>query len=108
MTDKQPDALAHTTYAKQAAALASAIQEIAKEILTMDKSRHDWTRPEGIGIYMGQLIYMVPKNGVVPQQFAGIQREVLAYHDDRLAKLHGELEGLRYKLIKLGRAGCAA
>jgi len=74
----------------------------------MNMSRHDWTRPEGVSIHMGQHIYVVPKNGVVPQQFAGIQREVLAYHDARLAMLHGELEGLRYKLIKLGRAGCAA
>ena len=94
-----------TTYAEQVAALASAIQEKAKEILTMDESRHDRTRPKGVGIHMGQHIYMIPMNGVVPQQFAGIQREVLAYHDAHLTKLHGELEGLRYKLIKLGRTG---
>ena len=99
---------AHTTYAKQVADLASEIQEKAKAILTMERSRHDWTRPEGIGIHMGQSIYVVPKNGVVPQQLAGIHREVLAYHDDRLAKLRGELEGLRYKLIMLGREGGAA
>jgi hypothetical protein len=99
---------ANTTYAKQVADLASAIQEKAQEILTMEKSRHNWTRPEGISIHMGQHIYVVPKSGVVPQQLAGIQQEVLTYHDNRLAMLRGELEGLRYKLIKLGREGGAA
>ncbi|CDN87372.1 hypothetical protein BN948_01794 [Hydrogenophaga intermedia] len=90
------------TYAEQVSNLAKAIQEKADAIRNMEKARHDWTRPEGISLYIGQHMHVVRKDGVNPR-LAGVQREALSYIDSRLLTLRGELEGLRFRLVGLGR-----
>lgn len=90
------------TYADQVAALAKRIQTEADAIRNLEKARHDWTRPEGISVYLGQHMYVVRKDGLNPS-LAGMQREALAYIDARLHAKHSELEGLRFQLVQLGR-----
>lgn len=95
-------------YAEQVAEIAAAIQTKAEALRAVEKARHEWTRPEGAWINVGQNTYIVRKDGTVPAPLAGVQREVLAVLDGRAHFLRGELEGLRFKLVKLGREGGSA
>ena len=91
------------TYADQVSKLAEAIQRKADQIRVMEKSRRSWTTPQGGSVHMGDHIYLVDAAGVRPQ-VAAIHREILVYIDGRIASLTSELEGLRFKLVKLGRS----
>lgn len=95
------------SYAEQVAEIATAIKTKAEALRAVEKARQEWTRPEGAWINIGQNTYVVRKDGTVPPILAGVQREVLAALDARTHFLNGELEGLRFKLVKLGREGGA-
>jgi hypothetical protein len=95
------------TYADQVVEITQAIQAKAKEIQSLEKSHHDWTRPGGTSVHIGHHTYIVRQDGTINPLLAGVHREILAAIDNRLHTLHGELEGLRFKLVKLGREGGA-
>ena len=99
--------MSEKTYADQVVEITQAIQAKAKEIQAIEKSRHDWTRPGGTYIHIGYQTYIVRQDGTINPLLAGVLREILAAIDNRLHTLHGELEGLRFKLVKLGREGGA-
>lgn len=96
------------TYAAKVVEITGLILEKAKAIRVMEQARYDWTRPEGVSIHIGQHHYAIRKDGTVNPTLEGVQREVLAVIDSRLQKLNSELEGLRFKLVTLGREGGAS
>jgi len=96
------------TYAKQVADIAGDIRELAQEIEEAEKARREWIKPEGARFNLGRHVYVVKKDGNVNPMLAGVQREALAVIDERLRVLNGRLEGLRFKLVQLGKTGGAA
>lgn len=96
------------TYTDQVAQLAEHIRRKAAQIQTMEKARRDWSLPGAERIHIGETLDVVLVDGSVNPGLAGVHREVLAYIDTQLHKLHGELEGLRYRLANLGKTGGAA
>jgi len=96
------------TYAKQVADIAGDIRELAQEIEEAEKARREWIKPEGARVNLGRHVYVVKKDGNVNPMLAGVQREALAVIDERLRVLNGRLEGLRFKLVQLGKTGGAA
>jgi hypothetical protein len=93
---------ADQSYAARVRKLAERIVEKAKAINEMEDARLKWTSEKGISIWVGQQLSVVRADGVNPA-LAGVQREALAYIDNRIHLLSSELEGLRFQLIQLGR-----
>jgi len=89
-------------YTARVKTLAERIVENAKAINEMEDVRLRWTSEKGISIWVGQHLSVVRADGVNPA-LAGVQREALAYIDNRIHMLSSELEGLRFQLIQIGR-----
>lgn len=93
------------TYAQRVLEVTKEIEVAAEMIRSLEKTRDDWTRPEGITIQIGYPFPVVRKDGTVQPLLAGVQREALRTIDDRLHHYRGQLEGLRFRLVNLGREG---
>lgn len=93
---------AASSYAIQVRDLAKQITGKATTIAEMEEARVRWTTPGNMSIWIGEHLTVVRPDGVNPA-LAGVQREAVAYIDSRLHKLRSEMEGLRFRLIQLGR-----
>ena len=98
-----------SSYYTEAIATAKRMNELADAILATKRARADWTQKnEGKSIFIGYHAKVFREDGLVDPQLAGVQREILAAIDDRLHRLRGEFEGLRYKMSQIGKQGGAA
>ena len=97
-----------TSYTDQVAQLAEHIRRKAAQIQNMEKARLKWASPGAERIHIGENLEVVLVDGSVNPGLEGVHREVLAYIDNQLHKLRGELEGLRFRLVNLGKTGGAA
>ena len=94
------------TYAHRVAEIASKIKAKAEYIANLEQTRAEWLRPDYKVFQFGGHSYkVVLPDGKVNPPFAGIQREALAIHDGQLLKANSELEGMRWKLLQLGKEG---
>lgn len=96
------------SYYKNVASIAESIQSVADEISNLEKSRNDWIRPEGTTFYVLHHTYVTRKDGTTPAHLEGIKREALKAYDEVILRKKSELEGLRFKLVKLAKQGGAA
>lgn len=94
------------TYAERVAEIASKIKAKAEYISSLEKTRAEWLQPDyKMFEFGGQRYKVVLPDGKVNPAFAGIQREALALHDRQLLRANSELEGLRWRLLQLGKEG---
>lgn len=92
------------TYVERVAEIAAGIKRKAEYIAALETSRAEWLKPDYQVFQFGGHSYkVVLPDGKVSPPFAGIQREALALHDRQLLKAKSELEGLRWKLLQLGK-----
>lgn len=96
------------TYEQRIAELAKAIAAACEQLKSLEAGRAIWSQPNAMRLNMGHdYLYLVTNSGKVWPGLEGLQREALAYIDKRIASKKGEIEGLRFKLIALGREGGA-
>jgi hypothetical protein len=97
------------TYYQNISSIAEKIQSAAKEIISLEKGRERWKRPETEYISLGgSNTYVTSKDGTTPPHLEGIKRETLKAFDQAIFAKQGELEGLRFKLVNLAKKGGAA
>ena len=94
------------TYAERVVEIAGKIKAKAAYIAELERTRAEWLQPDYKTFQFGGNTYkVVLPDGKVNPDFEGIQREALALHDRQLLKANSELEGLRWRLLQLGKEG---
>jgi len=93
------------SYSTQIAGVAEEIISVAKHLEGLEKSLADWKRPKGITFFVSPSHhYVVREDGTVTPGLEGVQREAIALHESQIFKAKSRLEGLRWKLVQLGKA----
>lgn len=97
------------SYEEQVVELASQIGDEASKLKSLEKARNRWTQPKGETFYIGGTNYwVVREDGTVTPGLEAIQREAIKLHDDQIFAAKSRIEGLRWKLVQLGKTGGAA
>ena len=89
--------------------LASSIRDAVDNIHALEKTRKNWTDPEGMTLRLGNhTLFVVLKDGTVNQSLVGVQQAMLKSIDIEIIKAKGRAEGLAHQLSKLVKSGVAA
>jgi hypothetical protein len=96
------------SYFEKMADLADAIKRQVDLIRDLERERGEWLKPAEKRVKIGSTSYcVVSKDGTVDPRLVGWQREAIKAHDEAIFLAKGRLEGLRYRLIELGKKGGA-
>lgn len=93
------------SYYGKIAAIAEKIQDSAEKLSQLKKHRSDWIKPEGTTFWVGVHQQVTRNDGTTPAHLQGIKREAIKAFDDLILAEESKLEGLRWKLIQLGKEG---
>lgn len=97
------------SYAQKVSELAEVIQSKAGAIKKLEEARKNWTDPKStMTFWLGDHVRVFMADGTVHPALKGVQRAALECIDEQLFKRNSELEGLRFKLVQLGRKGGVA
>jgi hypothetical protein len=93
------------SYAQQIEELAKVIQSKAADIRQLEEAHKNWTNPKSQQTFwLGAHIGIFRADGTVHPALAGVQRAAAACIEDQLFKRNSELEGLRFRMVQLGRS----
>lgn len=96
------------SYTKQIIEITDQIAQEAHSLNSLEEDRAEWVGPEGRRLRAGPWNYhVVRKDGTVTPGLEGVQRETLKLLDGLIFVQKSKIEGLRFKLVQLGKNGGA-
>lgn len=97
------------SYAADIEKIAEQIGQEARTLRHLEKDRASWVKPKGKSFQLGEYNYpVVRESGTITPGLEGIQREALKLLDGMILSQKSKIEGLRFKLVQLGKTGGAA
>ena len=91
------------SYHEEMDGIAKQMRGAVSDLRDLEKARDNWVVPEKQGFWIGYNATVTRKDGTTNPALVGVKREAIKALDDLIFKKKSEIEGLRFKLIQLGK-----